>query len=270
MSFDWKYLVAMLVSIAGVLVPVLLWQSETSTHSLSVRLASSVALQPTEASSIPDIQISIEGVEIKSPYLSTLVLSNDGSKPVTASDYELPVELRVRGDTQIVRASIFAAEPHNLKAELDTSKQSVKLRPLLLNPADTLTIVIVTSGGSPRFDVQARIAGIIKVKFEDDAMKKDGWMVVAKYFSIGFLSLILYATYGAAFIRLTSVRLGRIQLITTMLLLGLLSVYMFREGVQTAGVVFSDSERWFVAVFLGVVAGSFVIYLLKRKSVPPA
>lgn len=265
MSFDWKFVVATLATIAGIFVPVWLWQADISARSLSVRLASSIALQPTEATSIPDIQISIDGVNIKSPFLSTLVLSNDGSKPVTVSDYESPIELSVGQDTQIVRARISSVEPHNLKAELDTSKQSVKLRPLLLNPDDTLTIAIITSGGSPSFDARARIAGISKVKFEDGTMKKEGWVGVAKYIAITLLSLFLYVIYSVAFIRPTSVRLGRMQSITTVLLLGFLASYMLNQSIQAAGVVVSKNERLFVAIVLGFIAGFIVVYLLKKK-----
>jgi hypothetical protein len=262
MIFDWKFYATMLAAIAGILVPIWLWQADLAAHSLSVRLASSVALQPAETTSIPDIQISINGVNIKSPFLSTLELSNDGSKPIPTSDFESPVELSVGKDTQIVRARLTTAEPNNLKAELDTNKQSVKLRPLLLNPNDTLTIAIITSGSPPSFAAQARIAGISKIKFDDTTTKKASLSEVVKFSVIAFVSFVLYWIYGAFVMRSPTLRLGPVLSTITMLACGLLSSF----ALHKTGIDFDlgKASSWPFAFFLLAVGVSTLLYTLRR------
>lgn len=264
MNIDWKFVVATVATIAGILVPVWLWQADLSAQSLSVRLASSVALQPTETTSVPDIQISIGGVNIKSPFLSTLVLWNDGSKPILASDFELPIELRVGQGMQIVRSSISSVEPNNLKAEIDTDKQSVKLRPLLLNPEDTLTIAIITSGGQPNFEALARIAGISKIKFEDTTAKKDSWRMV-KNLLTALIAFSLYWVYGAAFTRPNSVRLGRGLAIITMLVCGLASSLAIRKSLEAVNVDIVKLDRWPVLAAVLIIGLPVFFYTLRRS-----
>jgi len=265
MIFDWKFFATMLATIAGIAVPVWLWQVDLSAHSLSVRLASSVALQPVGATSIPDLQISIDGVNIKSPFISTLELSNDGSKPVLAGDFESPIELNVGQDTQVVRARVSSAEPNDLKAELDTNRQSVKLHPLLLNPKDTLIIAVMTSGGSPTFDVKARIAGISKIKFEDTTTKKASWKGAAKHFVTALLAFILYWVYAAAFIRPYSVRLSRLLSITTMLVCAFSGSFAIRRGYEASGMEAAKIDVWPVIVVPTLIGFSVIFYIFRRS-----
>lgn len=265
MTFDWKFFATMLATIAGIAVPVWLWQVDLSAHSLSVRLASSVALQPVGTISIPDLQISIDGVNIKSPFISTLELSNDGSRPVPTSDFESPIELSVGQDTQVVRARVSSAEPNDLKAELDTNRQSVKLKPLLLNPKDTLTIAVMTSGGPPTFDVKARIAGISKIKFEDTTTKKKNWKGAAIYFVIALFALILYWVYGAAIIRPYSVHPSLLLSITTMIVCALSGSFALRRGYEAAGMEVAKIDRWPVIVAI-ILIGLLVFSYLFRRS----
>lgn len=264
MIFDWKFYASMLAAIAGVFVPIWLWQADLSAHSLSARLASSVALQPAETTSISDIQISIDGVNIKSPYLSTLELLNDGSKPVPASDFETPIELSVGQDTQIVRARVTSVEPNNLKAELDTNKQSVKLRPMLLNPNDTLTIAVITSGSPPSFSAQARIAGISKIKFEDTTTKKESWKKAVKYSVITFVAFVLYWVYGAFLIRPPTMRFGRALSIITMSTCGLLGAMAMHKSFEAAGVNPDKPDFWLFSIIVLIIGLPVLFYTLRR------
>ena len=267
MVSDWKFYVTLVAAIVGILIPIWLWQADLSAHSLSVRLASSVALQPTETVSIPDVQISIDGVNIKSPFLSTLELSNDGSKPVLASDFESHIELSVSHNTQIVRARVTSVEPNNLKAELDTNKQSVKLRPMLLNPNDKLTIAIITSESPPHFSAQARIAGVSKIKFEDTTTKEKNWKRFVINIIIAFVGFVLYWVYAAFLIRPTTVRLGRALSMITMFTCGTSSSLAIHQSFEAAGMDFGKFFNfWAAAVACFVFGISIVLYTWRRAN----
>lgn len=264
MTFDWKFYATMFAAIAGIAVPIFIWQVDLSAHSLSVRLASSVALQSTGTTSIPDIQILIDGVNVKTPFLSTLELLNDGSKPISVSDFESPIELNVDQNTQIVRARVISIEPNNLKVELDTNKQSVKLLPLLLNPNDTITIAVITSGSPPNFIAQARIAGISKINFEDTVTKKESWKAVAKNAVLSFMGIVLYWIYGAAVIRPTEVRFGRTMSAITMLACVILSIWAARKSYEAAGMDFNKADIWIVTILPILLGVPITLYTLNR------
>jgi hypothetical protein len=186
--FNWKYL-TLLVTIVSVVVPVWIWRADLSSRSLQFRIASQVSLQPDNANSIQGLQVSVDGVPLKSPYLSVLELSNDGEKPIPSSDFEAPLEIRIGEDSSVARAQVTATNPKDVEATLTWELQSLKIKPLLLNPKDVVTISILTSGKKPEFTTRARIAGISAVPIDDSAGKPKKLQTVMLFFS----ALILFA-----------------------------------------------------------------------------
>ena len=192
-KLDWKYILMLVVAVAGVLV-LPLWESyaEYQAHSLKLRRVSQTALKPAETHAMAGLTISVDGVELDAPYLSVVELVNDGSKAISATDFESPLEIRIgpnvfgmfgatfykRGNNftfdqiskigpSIVRAVVSGTAPRDIEPSIVSDAQSVKLKPLLLNPKDTIAISIITSGGQPQFTPRARIAGISSVAVED-------------------------------------------------------------------------------------------------------
>ena len=190
--FDWKFLVTLLAAVASTVVLVWILRAELTAGSLHFRLAAQTALQPGEKNTVKGLKISIDGVELESPYLSVFELINDGAKPILTADFESPIELRVDPNASVARARVTATTPKDLEAELVTEKQSVKLKPLLFNPKDTVTIAIITSGKRPQFSSRARIAGVSGVPLVDatKSSKLGGkkWLVLAA----GFLLAVCY------------------------------------------------------------------------------
>lgn len=130
-DFDWKYVVMLLVAIAGVGISVWLWQVDLSSRSLTVRLVSSIPLLQQEKSGVLlDLELRLDGVKIDAPYLSTVEISNDGSKPIASSDFESPLALGVGADTQIIRAKVGTSTRRDLPAIVAAHKNAVKLQPL--------------------------------------------------------------------------------------------------------------------------------------------
>lgn len=168
--FNWKSL-TLLVTIVSVVVPVWVWRADLSSRSLQFRIASQVALQPDDANSIHGLEVTVDGVLLKSPYISVFELSNDGEKPISSSDFEAPLEIRLGEGATVSRAQVTATNPKDVEATLTWEAQSLKIKPLLLNPRDVVAISILTSGKKPEFTTRARIAGISAVPIEDSAGK---------------------------------------------------------------------------------------------------
>lgn len=195
MKIDWKFLTSISAAIVGVLVPVWLWQADFNSHSLSVRFISTVALQPDEATIIPNLKVSIDGIDIESPYLTTLELVNNGSKAIPSGAFESPLELIAVGESKIVRAKIDSAIPNDIKPVMSFNERSVNIQPLLLNPNDQIRLTIITSGKKPKFSPRARIAGIHEITFEETNNKKASWPVGVLFFLLSLTCFILYFIY---------------------------------------------------------------------------
>lgn len=169
---DWKFAASFIVAIASVAVPIWLWQADLSSKSLAIALTTRVPLQPTEKEALQGLEVSVDGKRIENPYLVVLEISNDGSKPILASDFESPLQIHVTSDTYFVRSRITHKTPKDVDMDITAEKSKVLLKPALLNPKDSVTLTLVTAGAAPSLDTRARIAGIASIGIADNTIKK--------------------------------------------------------------------------------------------------
>lgn len=199
---DWKFAAATIIGVVGLLiggaVPFILWKMDLQSKSLSLRIFSSVAIQST-APSIEGIQIFIEGQKIENPFLTTLELLNDGDKPISAADFESPITLIEDQAIKIVRVQTAELKPAGLPVAITSSSSALRIAPLLLNPGDSIKLVVITSGGGPKFQPIARIAGISQISVK----KSEGhpiFLRIPLIWTIFGLTFISYVLTAAAFI----------------------------------------------------------------------
>lgn len=169
---DWKFAATLIVAIAAAVVPVWLWQADLSSKSLAITLSTRLPLQPTEKESLQGLEVSVDGKRIENPYLVVLEISNDGSKPILASDFESPLDIRLASDTYFVRSRITSKTPKDIDTDISTEKTRISLKPTLLNPNDSVSLTIVTGGVAPILETRARVAGISSITIADNTVKK--------------------------------------------------------------------------------------------------
>lgn len=198
MRLDWKFLLMLLVTLLGIGVPVWLWQYDLRAKSLAVRVISSVDLHTPQASSLPGLQLTLNGAKVDAPVLTTLELTNDGSKPIPSTDFEGSLELVIAAGAKALEAKVATVEPTSLSATLETDTQVVRLKPLLLNPNDKITINILTSGQTPSIAPRARIAGVSDVKLESAISSTKSIKKAFLSGPIAFAGLVLYFFLGAS------------------------------------------------------------------------
>lgn len=190
-SRDWKFILTFLAGIAGVAVPIWLWQADLAAKSVSATITSSISLSPSEKESPAELEISIEGRRLIAPHLTVVELRNDGSKPISATDFEGPIEIKVESPASFAKARISSRSPTDLEAQLNMESQRIMLQPLLLNPKDSLRIAAVTSGAPPKFSSKIRIAGVSSASLLDASGKRKAsalhWLVLG-------ISLLLLIT----------------------------------------------------------------------------
>jgi hypothetical protein len=163
MKLKWKRLLSLGVAVAGILVPLLLWQADRETRSLELRLVSETALQPEMPKGMSGLQIVLGNNAIKSPSLSVLELRNDGSVPIVRDSFEEPLEIVVQNDSQLIRVQVTGKNPTDLSPKVTVTSKAIRLEPLLLNAGDSITIAVLAAKRSPVFAARSRIAGIRRV-----------------------------------------------------------------------------------------------------------
>jgi hypothetical protein len=163
-------LLKILGSITVLVLPFLLqiaWEQHKDNRSLALIQVSTTPLQPEAGIKIPDLSIYIGENKIKSPYISTIILTNDGNQPVTAKDIDGPIEISIKSNSFVEQFHIDSITPSDLKPTIHLFNNKITVQPLLLNEGDDITLSIITSGDRPEFVAAARITGISKIRLEN-------------------------------------------------------------------------------------------------------
>lgn len=134
MKLDWKFVLTLLITVAGVASPAWLWQADQSSKSLSIKLATRISIQPKAQDFISGIKMPVDGSQLENPHLVVFEIRNDGSRPIPAADFESPVRIHVVSETSLVRASVTGEAPKDIEATLVSERQDMSLKPTLLNP----------------------------------------------------------------------------------------------------------------------------------------
>jgi hypothetical protein len=169
---DWKFLVGSILAVLGLVIPLYLWQVDLSSHSLSLRLVSSSALQPVSSAQFQDLQVTLNGTKITTPYLSSFEMINTGSKPILSSDFESSIEVQGLGNVRLITAQVTGTDPKEIPIKVSVESNRLTIAPFLSNPNDIVSFSVITGEEPPVFKAKARIAGIKEVVLEDASTKK--------------------------------------------------------------------------------------------------
>ncbi len=169
-QIDWKFISTTALTIAGLLaaiaIPFLIWKVDLQSKSVTVKSLSVVGLMPIKPA-IDGITLSVGGEVVDSVFVSTLSLSNDGSKPIPAADFESEISIFAGEKSQIMRVQVDNKIPDNLPVSVKSEKSKISLAPMLLNPGDVFKLVVISSGDKPTWRPAARIAGINELKLDE-------------------------------------------------------------------------------------------------------
>jgi len=199
-KIDWKFPISLLVAFAGVLVPVLLWKYDLSSKELTLNINSKIEINSNGISDFDGVELVLDGKPLKSPFFSVLELSNSGSKPISASDFEGALKISVKDPVAIVKYRQTMATPENLHPVLRDANGVLLLEPLLLNPGDVIRITLITANGEPAFSSNARISGVsevVVINSNENKKSKRYWggLVVATL----IYSIYVYGIYECIF-----------------------------------------------------------------------
>lgn len=123
---------------------------------------------------------------------------NDGSLPITKTDFDGNIKLIFKGAVKILDASINRAFPNDLELGTSFSNNEVDIKPALLNPDDNFDVVVLATGTVDEVLLSARIIGLPSLtKFAPTQQPTHRDKV---NFITGFCLLLLYGWLGGAIV----------------------------------------------------------------------
>lgn len=142
------------------------------------------------------ITILLNEEKVLDPHLVVVKLVQAGTLPIKREDFDGNLQIQISGVARVIQANIADSLPVAIPAEVAIEETSAILLPLLLNPADTLTISMITEGRPNSIDVAGRIVGvksIEKVENNDDSSLYAVGVVLivwALVLAVGFAALL--------------------------------------------------------------------------------
>lgn len=256
---DWKFWFNSFLGLAAIVVPVYLWLADFSAKAITVRLESSATLGLPADSSIHDLQIFVNGSKIGSPYVSTLTLTNTGSKPIQSSDFETPLELRTLNDSKLVTAQVSRTDPADIPVGISVEDSRSKIQPFLMNPGDKVIFSLVSTGPL-NLAVHARIAGVREILFEDMTQRRLHPSFAVVDGMLALLALSLYTLFIFDSSLRTPITLGPKTKLAASLILVMFGMNSATNAIWALGL----SSYKVLAIFGFFVAASIPAYWIKR------
>jgi len=149
----------LLLAVLAVLVPCALYVMSQRRKAVAVALVANRTLV-TRNARFP-MGVTYRGTALSQPRLLVLAIANVGNVPVEADDYESPLRVELRR-TRVLDAAVSRTYPQDLRAELVHSDDALELRPLLMNPGDSVEVQCLLDGplGSQDIVPGGRISGV--------------------------------------------------------------------------------------------------------------
>jgi hypothetical protein len=196
---DWKFWLTTALTLLGIVVMAALWQLDRSQArpaiTLSV-LSTSGLSAGAEPTAIEGVVLSVDGKAVVEPFVSVIRLENKGSRPIQSSDFETPISIATT-PTEVVKAAVKFTVPPDLRPDIRVDGGKLILRPLLLNPGDSVTVSLLTSGGSPAFSPAGRIAGVQSIETDSVHANRQA----RQYLARAAVSVALLTLYIQLFLR---------------------------------------------------------------------
>lgn len=117
------------------------------------------------------LEVLFNGKPVVKLHLLLVKFTNDGRIPITSGDYERPLTICFKQDSNILSAEYVDPSPENLLTQIDVNSQNVIIQPLLMNSGDFFTIKILLSEYSGGFNVDTRIVGVKNLRIDSSKIR---------------------------------------------------------------------------------------------------
>ncbi len=155
----WFGAISIVVSLAGISIPVIISVRTKRFKRLSYQIVSDVGLVNARKDLGDDIQLTLDGQEVNNARLLVVRLANTGTEPLKTNDFHNKEPIHIELDPPfLIRCAIHSTEPVNMIPEehlkdyikLDNNTQSkhkyFELPGIFLNPKESINLKLLTLG----------------------------------------------------------------------------------------------------------------------------
>jgi hypothetical protein len=158
----------------GILVTIILWSLNQRTKEVSFDVLREENLIRVRGNTRKRLSITFDDKPVEDVSLVVVRIFNSGHLPVQASDFQVPINLKVTGPTNVLSASVLDTAPSDLderfpregnKAKILTiENQKVTLNPVLMNSHDSVTIQMLVRDYSGNLTVGGHVTGVKELR----------------------------------------------------------------------------------------------------------
>lgn len=135
------------------------------TKELSYKIESQESiLSESNLDNIESLGITFDGKKIEQAQITVLSISNTGTLPIEKSDFSTPLTISSNQKSKFLSAILTKTIPEGINTKVTIVKNIVEIEPLLLNPNDSLSIRLITSGEKVSPKPIARIKGVASIQ----------------------------------------------------------------------------------------------------------
>lgn len=164
-------LVAILVSIMAILVSIGMevYQIKKTRNlkSISFSVKSKTKLFTLHDENVGKLQILLNGHPVSDAHIFIIEIRNTGNVPIASSDYEKPIEIVFSEGAEILSSAVIEKTPDDLNVNFEMVRNSVLLKPTLLNLGDAVTFKFLMREASSDPIVNGRIIGVNRITKTD-------------------------------------------------------------------------------------------------------
>ncbi len=155
-----KWLIALVASIAAIIIPILYNTFTREQRSFSYEIISFDKLITLPQDHLSGLTLQYKGMPVEEPYLTIVKMQNTGNVPIKKTEFDKPISIKYKENVKVLEASITGKEPETIETSLSIDTNQITLSPTLLNPGDSLIIRVLTTKTDKSLTVSGRIVGV--------------------------------------------------------------------------------------------------------------
>jgi hypothetical protein len=155
----WQFIGAVITLVALTATIIIYWL-QRQRKAISYEVVSKNQLLTVREELEGKLQVLYEGQPARDICLLIIKLFNSGNVAVSSTDYERQISFNTGASSKILSAVVTDVEPQNIFVEIDVEESRVKVRPVLLNPKDSITLKLLVSDFSGAVSPDGRVIGV--------------------------------------------------------------------------------------------------------------
>ncbi|MBM3137313.1 MAG: hypothetical protein FJZ98_03885 [Chloroflexi bacterium] len=159
----WQF-VGVVFAVIGIIIPLVMSLSEKKRKEFSYEVLESAPMLKVAGRVQEYVKVTFLDEPVSQVQFVSIIFSNTGNVPITASDFEGTIGFTFGESPQILDIDIASKSPQNINAKIQPESIGFSLLPALYNPRDTITINVLLGKFDGNISIEGRITGISEIK----------------------------------------------------------------------------------------------------------